>query len=252
MKVSQRKAPVYLRIAGKLRERIANATWRPDHRIPTLKMLMTEFGVARATIRQALDVLEGEGLIFRQRGSGTYVRQNLRSPQVVLKFETSLENYASAVVTGNPILIETRSTYELPDFFPIEKRNVKRFQYVHQICRFDNYAFVREQHYIERSLFKKVERQLSKDHVLVLLAALGELPLDSMEQLFEIGRADYETARLLDIPLNAPIGRLVRLVFNNTRQVIYGAEALYRGESLKFAITFQKNKTAIQNLFFGG
>jgi GntR family transcriptional regulator len=41
--------------------------------IPTIEELAAECGVARATIRQALDILEDEQLIARFRAKGTFV-----------------------------------------------------------------------------------------------------------------------------------------------------------------------------------
>ncbi len=46
--------------------------------MPTVDDLADECGVARATIRKALDMLEGEGLIDRYRAKGTFVRQRPR------------------------------------------------------------------------------------------------------------------------------------------------------------------------------
>ena len=49
--------------------------WAVGQQIPTVEELAAECGVARATIRQALDLLEGEGLIERYRAKGTFVRE---------------------------------------------------------------------------------------------------------------------------------------------------------------------------------
>src|SRR4051812_38071752 len=65
--------PRYLQLADLLRQRIARGTWPRDHRLPSLEMLMVEFGVARVTVRQAIDVLAREGLLSPQQGRGTFV-----------------------------------------------------------------------------------------------------------------------------------------------------------------------------------
>lgn len=63
-------------IADSLRSRIESKVLKPGERFPTERELVQEFGVARMTVRHALDILQIEGLIDRKRGrtGGTFVR----------------------------------------------------------------------------------------------------------------------------------------------------------------------------------
>jgi DNA-binding FadR family transcriptional regulator len=58
-----------------LRERIEDGVWRTDESLPTERVLAEEFGVARNTVRSALQTLENEDLISREVGRGTIVKQ---------------------------------------------------------------------------------------------------------------------------------------------------------------------------------
>ena len=69
------KPPIYRRIADRLRQAILSGEFRDGDRLPGENALMTEYGVARATARQALAVLINEGVAVPRRGSGVYVRQ---------------------------------------------------------------------------------------------------------------------------------------------------------------------------------
>lgn len=55
-------------VAGELRRRIASGELQPGDRLPPEDGLMQEFDLARTTLREALRVLESEGLITVQRG----------------------------------------------------------------------------------------------------------------------------------------------------------------------------------------
>lgn len=66
--------PLYRRIQADLRARMDRGELAPGTRIETEQELMTRYGVSRATIRQALGGLIGEGLLEIRRGLGTYVR----------------------------------------------------------------------------------------------------------------------------------------------------------------------------------
>jgi GntR family transcriptional regulator len=67
--------PIYRRIADRLRQAILAGEFRDGDRLPGENALMSEYGIARATARQALAVLINEGVAVPRRGSGVYVRQ---------------------------------------------------------------------------------------------------------------------------------------------------------------------------------
>ena len=57
------RIPRYLQVASVLRRRIRDGRWAVGDKIATLEELEREFGVARVTVRQAIDLLQGEGLL---------------------------------------------------------------------------------------------------------------------------------------------------------------------------------------------
>ena len=63
----------YKWLAGRLRERIINDIERGINRLPTEQELCSKYHVSRQTVRQALSVLENEGLIEKRKGSGSYI-----------------------------------------------------------------------------------------------------------------------------------------------------------------------------------
>ena len=48
----------------------------PGERVPSERELMVRFAVSRATVRQAIDALEREGILERRHGSGTFVAEH--------------------------------------------------------------------------------------------------------------------------------------------------------------------------------
>lgn len=65
--------PLYQQLYDILRSRIVHGDWEPGDMIPTESGLIETYQVSRAVARQALDMLVSEGLIYRQRGRGTFV-----------------------------------------------------------------------------------------------------------------------------------------------------------------------------------
>ena len=65
----------YEQVAEALRHRVVAGELAPDERLPTEMALATEFGVSRATVREALRLLAAENLIRTAKGAtgGSYV-----------------------------------------------------------------------------------------------------------------------------------------------------------------------------------
>ncbi|MFL1903063.1 GntR family transcriptional regulator [Streptomyces tauricus] len=66
--------PEYLRIAADLRRRISSGEWAPGDQIPTLPELCEHYRVSQTTVRNAIGLLRGEGLVESNARAGTRVR----------------------------------------------------------------------------------------------------------------------------------------------------------------------------------
>ncbi|MCM2427548.1 GntR family transcriptional regulator [Streptomyces sp. RKAG337] len=72
--------PPYRQIAAQLRERIADGSIPVGRRIPSLVEMEQEYGVARDTLRKAVQVLKDEGLVETVNGMGIYVIKATAEP----------------------------------------------------------------------------------------------------------------------------------------------------------------------------
>lgn len=66
--------PPYRQIADSLRAAITSGQAAPGSRLPSEAALMDRLGVARMTVRQAIQELRAEGLVIAEHGRGVFVR----------------------------------------------------------------------------------------------------------------------------------------------------------------------------------
>ena len=92
----------YLRVADSIRRMVLEGVYQPGDRMPRQHDLAKEHNVAFGTLKQALDLLEGEGYVVRKVGQGTYAclpgilsasvaryRRTIRDPRTILKSSIS-------------------------------------------------------------------------------------------------------------------------------------------------------------------
>ena len=69
------ETPLWMQLATMLRAQIQSGELRPGRIMPSETTLMQEHGLARGTVRKAIDALVDEGLVTRVQGRGTFVRK---------------------------------------------------------------------------------------------------------------------------------------------------------------------------------
>lgn len=71
--------PLYLRIRRIIREKINGGEYTPGAAIPSESDLSQQYNTTKLTIRNAIDGLIDEGLLFRVQGKGTFVTHGLNA-----------------------------------------------------------------------------------------------------------------------------------------------------------------------------
>lgn len=98
-------------VAETLRERILANDYETGSHLPAAEELIAEFGVSRATLREALNVLESEGLVRLRRGPGGGAIVTapdglsiMRSLESLLRFEgTTVEEVMEVRLVVDPL-----------------------------------------------------------------------------------------------------------------------------------------------------
>lgn len=70
--------PLYLQIMDEVRRAIVVGTLRPEDPLPSVRELAAELVVNPRTVSQAYQELEREGVVYVQRGQGTFVSPSAR------------------------------------------------------------------------------------------------------------------------------------------------------------------------------
>ena len=90
-----KKTPLYLQVIEQLKERIRDGDYEYDAPLITEEKITQEYNVSRITAIRALDELEKMGLIYRKRGSGSFVTEDC---QAVLESMDNVDSNTDSVV----------------------------------------------------------------------------------------------------------------------------------------------------------
>ncbi|KRM93332.1 GntR family transcriptional regulator [Lentilactobacillus senioris DSM 24302 = JCM 17472] len=79
---------VYRKILADLKQRIQNDEF-PTQKLPDERSLMVEYDVSRSTVKRALNIMANQGIIFKKRGSGTFINPLYQKNQTIFQYEGS-------------------------------------------------------------------------------------------------------------------------------------------------------------------
>lgn len=228
----------YIQLAGHFRRRIESGEWPVGHRISTVVELAEECGVAGMTVRRALDILEGEGLIERFRAKGTFVRE---TPMKDLWFEMKTD-WAGLLNARYSSHIEVLSN-ELgpaPHFLGSEDwpgRPAQQYRKLRRRYWREGSPFMLADVYIDETAWQCLpEGSADRLTALRLVSDLPGRPIANALQELTITAADLGISTDLSVPLGAPMARMVRLAVDHDDIRVLVADGLYRGDSTKLRL----------------
>jgi len=226
----------YIQLASLFRRRIESGAWPVGDQIPTVDDLAAECGVARMTIRQALDTLEADGLIERFRAKGTFVR---KQPVEDLWCEVKTD-WSGMLLARDGARIEVLSVRKDARLASVSSSiGVIAPSYLHLRRRHwrDGRPFLLADVHIEQGIAKKIpEKAYRTKTAFKLINDVPGLKIASAHQTLTVGAADPDASHLLQIPLNAPVAHVQRRASDDKGCVVFVADGIYRGDVVRLDI----------------
>ena len=84
--------------------------------------------------------------------------------------------------------------------------------------------------FIDERVFRLAPDRFRREVVIPLFASLPGVEIAKARQTLNIGTADIDVARDLQIPVNAPVAEIRRVFTGPAGAVFYLGEATYRGD----------------------
>ena len=220
------RVPLYLQVASVMRQRINSARWVEGERISTLEELEEEFGVARVTIRQAIELLRVEGLLQAQQGRGTFVSgrpPNNRWLNLATDFDSLVELIRNNVLKR--VFIQRDA--EPPELIPGAGKPAKVYTFLRSVQFNSGEPFSVVNLHLDQELFLRDSKRFTRSAALPKIVEMEDVVITHAYQTFTIGVADPETADLLEIGLGEPTADCQLTVIDDKGVAIYVADIHY-------------------------
>lgn len=228
------KIPVYKQIETWISDMIKQGEWKSNQMIPSEFEIANIFEVSRMTARHAVDNLVNRGMLYRIKGSGTYVA-DLRFEKQIHGLTSFSEDMVSRGMKPGSRVIDYRV---VPATDKIAKKlGIQIGDSVHCIQRVrlaDEQPMAIEITYLPVSLFPRIPKNVLTQSLYDYIEKELGHSIDHSMQYIEATSANEQEAKLLEIDTHTPV-LLIDLYsyLHNGRPFEY-VRSLYRSDRYKF------------------
>jgi|SRR5579864_1222761 len=240
------QVPLYLQVSAVLRRRIEDGYWSPGAKISTIEELQAEFGVARVTVRQAVELLEKDGLVRREQGRGTFVAGTIEDPRW-LTLDTTWSSLIGTIKHNVPKILSVSESTTKPRLSPGEGQLADRYMFLRSVQYRGARAYSLVNLQLAKEIYDRDPEAFRHNAALPIVASMRDIKIASAHQTLVISSADPETARLLRLPLNAPTAEAHCVVIDCRGIAVYVADITYRGDCIKLETNLYTDRESEQN-----
>jgi GntR family transcriptional regulator len=228
------RVPRYLQVASVLRRRIRDGHWAVGDKIATLEELEREFSVARVTVRQAIDLLQSEGLVKSFQGRGTYVTKAIENDRW-LQLATDWESLIAPIRDHVPYMLPAEPV-PAPRIEDSDGIPAPAYVFLRSIQKRGNKPYAYARVHIAKHVHGRAPKTFATRVALAVLSELKDVVISRAHQTVVVGAADIETAHQLEIALNSPTAEARCVVTDKAGVVIYIGEITYPGDYVRLNI----------------
>jgi GntR family transcriptional regulator len=206
-------------------------------RLPAERQLSESLGVARETLRRALDELERDGVLRRRQGAGTFVSgQPWAKRFQLISFSEDMRQrglepssrllFAGSVPASAKIAQQLRTSPGAPLL------HVRRLRLAEEVP-----MAIESAHLIAAYVPGLDAETLASQSLYALLESRYGIRLRSAKQEIRATVVDDQEAALLEVPSFSPALLVIRVVSDESGRIVELARSLYRADRYRFEVS---------------
>ena len=230
--------PYYFQLEEILKGEIESGKWAPGQQIPSESELCEILGVSRTVVRQALNELVNEGLLYRRKGKGTFVTRSKIAESLV---QNLTGFYEDMVVKGLTPITQVLKQKLIPASKKVA--GMLKLKEGDQVIRIDRLRSVGNGPILIVTTFLPyeicpalLEEDLTNQSLYAVLEGRYELEIARGRRTLEAISASEADAKLLGIEEGDPLILLKSVSYLEDGGPIEYFEAKHRGDRSRFEV----------------
>lgn len=235
--------PLYNQLKELLRGQILDGSYSPLSRMPSENELGTLYQVSRITVRQALNDLQKEGLIFKIHGKGTFVAKpkTFQNVSTLQGLAESLSRLGYEVINRVQSFKTVVATPRVAQRLAVAEGS--RVIEIKRVRLINREPVSLEVTYLPLAIGEKLEKaDLVTRDIFLILENDCQINLGHAELAIDAVLAESELTRALQIEEGSPIMRIERLTHSAEGEPIDFEYLYYRGDAFQYRLRIDRQR----------
>lgn len=234
--------PLYYQLKQIIKEEISRGKYLPGEQLPPEATLCETYGVSRITARRAISDLVEEGILTRQQGKGTFVKEVKVKRELISVGGFSEITTASGKKPSSQILSNTivqaddylTSIFHIQSGDPVLK--------LHRLLYIDNDPFIIETSYYPLERLPGLEQHIGEStSTYAILKNRYNIDITRSEKTLDIVFATNYEAELFKCDASTPLYAIEKLAFDQENRPIHMSQSLFLTTKVKFTLSIDKS-----------
>ncbi|HLV10739.1 MAG TPA: GntR family transcriptional regulator [Halanaerobiales bacterium] len=233
----RKSLPGYKRIASVINSRIHKGLYPPSSYLPSENTLAAEFGVTRATVRKALNILKQQGTVESFQGKGYQVK-SLYWEQSLLQFYSFGRDIAGKIENTRTELLSCNLLDDLKDIEDKGKRIFEQGQLweISRLRLIEDTPIILETSYIPKKYLLEIEEGLLLKESLYDLLEKFSIRIIRAREYLEPVTPDKASREKLKVKEDTALFRTSRYTYDSGDRLVEFRDSLIRGDCFRFSV----------------
>lgn len=226
--------PIYYQLFKYFEKQIRSGRLQPGDALPTEMEIAARYDISRMTVRRAISELTSAGMVYTQKGKGTFVARP-RLDSVVFNLNNFFDEIKQKGMNPHAELLEARiikADEKLAQRLGIEVNT--RCLYFRIVITADGEPLAYETKY---TIYSKqtpiLESQLIDPLLSRLAAAHSDSIPSSSKKVLMVSKATEEEAEVLGVTPGLPVFFMSQTIYDADSKSIAWGKTIYRGDRYK-------------------
>lgn len=220
--------PVYYQLKNIILQKIENGEFTAENPIHSERELSETLGISRMTVRQALNQLVSEGVLYREKGKGTFVSKSRIQQRNISSFSDTVRSKGMVPSTKILNFVKTGVNAEVATSLGIETGelvyNIKRLRLadaapiaIEEVFLPEKYCHGLDRYDLTESLYSIMKKEYSYS-------------IHYVDNMIEAVKPSKEDRALLDIGTSVPVLGVTGVVYTSSDMKLWYEKSLYRSD----------------------
>lgn len=244
--------PLYQQIQQRLADQIQAGVFKTSEPLPSIQKIAAQMGVSQMTVRQAIKSLCEMGMLYSRQGKGTFISGIKLEKEFRHVLSFSEEARAHGATPHSRLLSFSiqKPSEETRTALRLEKDD--RVFRLHRVRYEDSFPISIECSCLAVGACPDLMEIFDPDTSLYeRLADHYGIQLAITEEVIEVGKANMEEARLLQVPRQSPVFLFTRVSFREDGRPVEHVKSTYRGDRYKIVNRLMRTKRQVLNVSHG-